>query len=226
MSREAEWSLSQIYQELRRRAVAGEDLGALAVERRARGLLEAARKHCGSWAAALEAAAQRYPQVDALARAAEAAIQGAGARTMRPVEGPGAELRARRVELGLSQSQAAQRAGVSQGTWALYESGARGMVPPPKAWAALSTDAPVDPAPPRGRPRTVEIEPLEGLDDLALAESLGDTSRPGVVRAQRYLAGGAEIPLERLATLARARPELDMRAVVLELARRRAAATR
>lgn len=134
----SEWTIARILEGIRVRAVASSPLNAKAVRREDRKLLDAAERLLqGGWQEALERAAERYPQITSIA----AAVEAHRPQTTQPAEGTdGRALRMARFRAGLTQAQAAARIGVTQATWSLYESGGRGMVPPPEAWEAVDPE--------------------------------------------------------------------------------------
>ena len=227
--RTSEWTLARIHSELRRRAVAGEDLGYEATERRGGGLVAAAKAHCGSWAAALEGACERYPQVATLRAAYDAALQGAGARVSRPAVGAGTWVREARLARGWSQAELARRttdvavaAGLDiedrQSDVSNWERG-RYAVPPRVAEALAVAPPSVVTAPQTGRPPQIALADMTAREVATAVH--GREPTPSESRAIGYaLAGTTDLGVERLDRLLDARPDLDARAIVKVLADR------
>lgn len=240
MTRDREWTLSAIHSELRRLAVAGEDLGHDASIKARSGLVSACRAHCGSWLEALESAVERYPQVEPLRSAYDAASRGAASRLEREPHGDGVRVRELRVEHGWSQAELARRttaAGAATGLDIMdrqsdvsnWERGRYAV--PPRVWEAFAAPAPAYPMPaPRGpgRPANV-IEPVAGLSardaaSVIVQHTEGREPTPGESRAIGYAwAGSSDLGILRLDALLAARPEIEARDIVRELAARQRA---
>lgn len=149
----ARWDEAEVLEHIRRRAVAGETLGAKAMRTADRALLDAARRHfAGGWQAALEAAADNWPQVKRLREAVDAHHVG----PLAPV-GDGAKLRAARLRAGMSQGDLGRATGDGQAQVSNWE---RGRVSVPlRAWQAVGLDGPPAEEPtdlppsPIGRPK-------------------------------------------------------------------------
>lgn len=178
----ARWDEAEILEHIRRRAVAGETLGAKAMRSADRALLDAARRHfAGGWQAALEAAADKWPQIQRLRQAADAHHVG-------PLEavGAGAKLRAARMAAGMSQDDLGRATGDGQAQVSNWERGRVSV--PERAWLAVGLtgepdgDAPPLPAAPQGRPpapdkgRKVQVVLSPAAWDLWLSWPTGERS--------------------------------------------------
>jgi hypothetical protein len=180
----ARWDEEEVLEHIRRRAVAGETLGAKAMLAADRALLDAARRHFGGgWQAALEAAADRWPQIRRLREAVDAHQVGP-----MPAIGEGAKLRAARVAAGLSQPQLGRITGDGQAQVSNWERGrvsvplrawqACGLDGPPAGEVAVLAPAPIgrprSPAPPKGHKVQVVLSPAAW--DLWLSWPSGERS--------------------------------------------------
>jgi hypothetical protein len=142
----ARWDEDEILEHIRRRAANGLVLGAKDMRREDRALLDAARRHFGGgWQDALEAAADKWPQLPRLRQAADAHHVGP-----LPAIGDGAKLRAARMAAGLSQRQLGEITGDGQAQASNWERGRVGI--PLRAWQACGLSGAPDGDPPELRP--------------------------------------------------------------------------
>lgn len=139
----------------------------------------------------------------------------------------GARLRLARERAGLTQSEAASRRvpAITQGAWAIIESGSRSRRPVAEDWAAVGCDGDGNPtgepaaAPPRrGRPPAAALGPLTAAEVAAAIYGRATVSQSRAVGIA--LAGITDLGIARLDALLTARPELDARETIAELARR------